>query len=48
MTSLELDYFGRKNTRSSSWTDVCQPKDLGGLGVKNIVVKNACLLCKWI
>jgi hypothetical protein len=48
MTSLELDYFGRKIQGVRRWTDVCQPKDLGGLGATSIIVKNISLLCKWI
>jgi hypothetical protein len=30
------------------WSDVCQPKDQGGLGVTDLHLKNVSLLCKWI
>jgi hypothetical protein len=30
------------------WKIICQPKELGGLGVANLVTKNICLLSKWL
>jgi hypothetical protein len=27
---------------------MCQPKEQGGLGIKNIEVQNKCLLSKWL
>jgi len=31
-----------------AWTDVCQPKEFGGLGVKNLTDMNHCLLLKFV
>ena len=31
-----------------SWKKVCQPKELGGLGVVDLKVMNMCLLSKWL
>jgi len=31
-----------------AWTDVCQPKEFGGLGVKNLADMNHCLLLKFV
>jgi hypothetical protein len=30
-----------------SWDHICQPKDRGGLGIKNLALFNSSLLCKW-
>ncbi|PNY01857.1 cysteine-rich receptor-like protein kinase, partial [Trifolium pratense] len=30
-----------------SWESICQSKDKGGLGIKNLELFNASLLCKW-
>ncbi|CAJ2670830.1 unnamed protein product [Trifolium pratense] len=30
-----------------SWDRICQPKEKGGLGVKNLELFNSSLLCKW-
>ncbi|KAK2457421.1 hypothetical protein QL285_004692 [Trifolium repens] len=30
-----------------SWDRICQPKDRGGLGIKNLAIFNSSLLCKW-
>jgi hypothetical protein len=30
-----------------SWDRVCQPKEKGGLGIKNLELFNNALLCKW-
>jgi hypothetical protein len=48
-----LDSFGKEdttkiNTDSSSGKIICQPKELGGLGVANIAIKNICLLNEWL
>ena len=39
---------GVKKYHLVRWSDVCQPKDLGGLGVTNLEIKNISLLCKWL
>lgn len=28
-------------------SDVCKPKDMGGLGIQNLSLVNKALLCKW-
>jgi hypothetical protein len=30
------------------WDIIYQPKDVGGLGIKNIDLQNKCLLSKWL
>jgi hypothetical protein len=30
-----------------SWDRICQPKEKGGLGIKNLSIFNSALLCKW-
>jgi hypothetical protein len=30
-----------------SWDRICQPKEKGGLGIKNLALFNSSLLCKW-
>ncbi|CAJ2634610.1 unnamed protein product [Trifolium pratense] len=30
-----------------SWDQICQPKENGGLGIKNLELFNSSLLCKW-
>ncbi|MCH90777.1 ribonuclease H protein, partial [Trifolium medium] len=37
----------RKKVCWVSWDRICQPKDKGGLGLKNLELFNASLLCKW-
>ena len=32
----------------TKWDIICRLKDLGGLGVENLEVKNRCLLTKWL
>ena len=32
----------------TKWDIICRLKDLGGLGVENVEVKNRCLLTKWL
>jgi hypothetical protein len=27
---------------------MCQPKNLGGLGIQNLEIQNKCLLSKWL
>ena len=29
------------------WSEVCRPKDMGGLGIQNLACMNKALLCKW-
>jgi hypothetical protein len=38
----------KKKYRLVKWNIICQPKDQGGLGVKNLGVQNQCLLSKWL
>ena len=54
----KLDYFRsrfvwqannhKEKYRLVKWNITCQPKDQGGLGVKNLGVQNQCLLSKWL
>jgi hypothetical protein len=54
----KLDYFRsrffwqannhKEKYRLVKWNITCQPKDQGGLGVKNLDVQNQCLLSKWL
>ena len=53
-----LDYFRsrfywqgenhKRKYRLARWNILCQPKDQGGLGIKNLDVQNKCLLSKWL
>ena len=53
-----LDYFRsrffwqgdneKKRYRLAKWDAVCRPKDLGGLGIHDLEVKNRALLGKWL
>lgn len=53
-----LDYFRsrffwqgenhKKKYRLARWNILCQPKDQGGLGIKNLDLQNKCLLSKWL
>jgi hypothetical protein len=36
----------RKKYRLTRWSVICQPRDLEGLGVKDLYVQNQCLLSK--
>jgi hypothetical protein len=38
----------KKKYRLAKWDILCQPKDMGGLGIKNIDTQNKCLLSKWL
>jgi hypothetical protein len=41
---------GREGERKMcwvSWERICQPKKLGGLGIKSLEIFNSSLLCKW-
>jgi hypothetical protein len=38
----------RKKYRLAKWDIICQPKEQGGLGIKNIEIQNKCLLSKWL
>jgi hypothetical protein len=38
----------RRNTRLAWWNIVCRPKDQGGLGVHDLLVKTSALLGKWL
>jgi hypothetical protein len=40
--------MGKKKYRLVKWDIICQPKDVGGLGIKNIDLQNKCLLSKWL
>jgi len=53
-----LDYFWsrffwqydehKKKYRLVKWSILCQPKEIGGLGIKNLDIQNRCLLSKWL
>jgi hypothetical protein len=32
----------------TKWNMICRPKDLGGLGIEVLDIKNKCLLSKWL
>jgi hypothetical protein len=32
----------------TKWKLIFQPKEIGGLGVTNLAIKNTCLLSKWL
>jgi len=34
--------------RLAKWSILCQTKDQGGLGIKNLDIQNQCLLSKWL
>jgi hypothetical protein len=38
----------KKKYRLAKWNILCQPKEVGGLGIQNIDVQNKCLLSKWL
>jgi hypothetical protein len=38
----------KKKYRLSKWNILCRPKDLGGLGIEVLDIKNRCLLSKWL
>jgi len=38
----------KKKYRLAKWSILCQPKDQGGLGIKNLDIQNQCLLSKWL
>ena len=38
----------KRKYRLARWNIVCQPKELGGLGVSNLAIKNTSLLSKWL
>jgi hypothetical protein len=54
----KIDYFRsrffwqgsdhKKKYRLTKWEILCQPKEIGGLGIQNIDVQNKCLLSKWL
>jgi hypothetical protein len=53
----KLDYYRsrffwqgdrEKKYRLAKWSVVCSPKDQGGLGIHDLVVKNTVLLSKWL
>jgi hypothetical protein len=37
-----------KKYRLARWDVICQPKELGGLGILNLEIQNKCLLSKWL
>jgi hypothetical protein len=39
---------GKCSFRLAKWSVVCRPKDQGGLGIKDLEVKNTALLGKWL
>ena len=38
----------KKKYRLVQWNIICQPKEIGGLGVRNLDIQNKCLLSKWL
>ena len=38
----------KKKYRLAKWSILCQTKDQGGLGIKNLDIQNQCLLSKWL
>jgi hypothetical protein len=38
----------KKKYRLAKWNIICQPKEVGSLGVANLATKNICLLSKWL
>ena len=38
----------KRKYRLAKWDIICRPKDQRGLGIKNLEVKNICLLSKWL
>ena len=54
----KIDYFRsrffwqgeghKKKYRLAKWDVICQPKEVGGLGILNLEVQNKCLLSKWL
>jgi hypothetical protein len=54
----KIDYFRsrffwqgdghKKKYRLARWDVLCQPKELGGLGILNLEIQNKCLLSKWL
>ena len=54
----KLDYFWsrffwqgdseKKKYRLARWNIVCRPKDQGGLGIQDLLLKNSALLDKWL
>lgn len=58
MVLSRLDYFrsrffwqgdSEKNKyRLTRWNIICRPKDQGGLGVQDLLIKNSALLGKWL
>lgn len=47
-STTNQDFFwqsdGHKKYRLARWGVICQPKEIGGLGVKDLDVQNQCLL----
>jgi len=47
----KLDYYRSRffwQYRLVKWSILCQPKEIGGLGIKNLDIQNRCLLSKWL
>ena len=38
----------KKKYRLTKWNIICQPRDQGGLGIKDLDIQNQCLLSKWL
>ena len=38
----------KKKYRLAKWNILCQPKEVGGLGIKNLHIQKRCLLSKWL
>jgi hypothetical protein len=53
----KIDYFRsrffwqqeeKRKYRLAKWSILCQPKDQGGLGIRNLDIQNTALLSKWL
>ena len=38
----------KKKYQLVKWSILCQPKEIGGLAIKNLDIQNRCLLSKWL
>jgi hypothetical protein len=38
----------KKKYRPTKWNIICQSKEVGGLGIANLVIKNICLFNNWL
>lgn len=50
---LSISFFWQSDENKATyhlarWDTLCRPKDQGGLGIEDHVIKNTCLLSKWL